>query len=98
MSPADIDVFLEAKRQILWVGRARAIILLVVAIGLGAVMLTFDLGDYGNLFTGFVLGAAAYSFGERANGARDKLIELVERQINRDPAALRYLAGADHAR
>jgi cell division protein FtsW (lipid II flippase) len=92
MSPGDVDAFLFAKRQIRWLRYATGaifsfgLILLVVAI-----VSRLDIRWVGVLFS-TVVCTAVLSLREWMVGPRDRLLDIVERQINGDPEALRYLA------
>jgi hypothetical protein len=95
MSPVDVEAFLAIKRQIVRARWLQAGVVSVALIGAIAAVLLVSRGDREatNLVLGFTIAAGVFSVvGSRAEAARDRLVELVEKQINRDPEALRYLA------
>jgi hypothetical protein len=99
MTPADIETFLKVKRQIVWTQRVQIVVAVLALVGLTALLLFRQWDDAtANMVWGIALGAAMFSAGARGNVPRDRLIELLERQINRDPNALRYLAETHPAR
>jgi hypothetical protein len=98
MSPIDVEAFLTIKRHIARVRWLQPIVSGVAAIALLALWLT-NRGDRETLdmLLGFSISAGIFLLGNsRADVARDRLVELVEKQVNRDPEALRYLA-QEHA-
>lgn len=100
MSPVDIELFLALKRQIV---RARRLQAGVVALAVIAVIAALLAGpgdrEISNMLLGFTIAAGMFAIvGSRTDAARDRLVEMVEKQINRDPEALRYLAQEHLAR
>lgn len=93
MAPADVDVFLSAKQHIRRTQRLQ----LAVALGvLGLVVLALLVGWDSRIVRGVVYGSMfAVPFivtSSRTDRVRDRLLDVLERQINSDPEALRYLA------
>ncbi|HET8698335.1 MAG TPA: hypothetical protein VFO94_12655 [Gammaproteobacteria bacterium] len=98
MSPIDVEAFLATKRHI---ARVRWLQPIVSGVAVVAFLLLW-VTNRGNrevldMLLGFSLCSGIFVIGNsRADVARDRLVELVEKQINRDPEALRYLA-QEHA-
>ena len=100
MSPVDIEAFLAIRRQIVRARWLQVGVAAVAIIGLITLLLV-NRGDREvlNLVLGFTMAAGVFSVvGSRTDTARDRLVELLEKQINRDPTALRYLAQEHAAR
>ncbi|HET8696405.1 MAG TPA: hypothetical protein VFO94_02900 [Gammaproteobacteria bacterium] len=97
MSPSDVETFLTIKRYIARVRWLQPIVSGVAVIALLALWITNRADrELLNMLLGFSMCAGIFFIGNsRADAARDRLVELVEKQINRDPEALRYLA-QDH--
>jgi hypothetical protein len=93
MTNQDIDAFLAAKRQIRWIERVQIAVLVVAFVAVAmAVVIGIDDRSARDMLLGAVITAAVLNVGARSASPRDRLIELLERQINNDPEALRYLA------
>ena len=94
MSPSDIEAFLAIRRQIVHARRLQigTAVLALVAMA-GAIIVGPGDRDLRNLLLGFAIAVGlGLTVGSRTDVARDRLVALVEKQINRDPAALRHLA------
>ena len=100
MSPSDIEAFLAIRRQIAQ-ARWLQIGIAVLAIVAWAAVIVVGAGDreLRNLLMGFAIAAGlGLTAGSRTDVARDRLVALVEKQINNDPQALRELARQQAAR
>src|SRR5262245_19585335 len=98
MSPSDIQAFLAIKRQIVrsrWLEVGIAI-LSIVALA-GAIVVGHDDRELRNLLLGFAIAAGlGLTAGSHTDVARNRLVALVEKQINNDSQALRELARQQH--
>lgn len=94
MSPVDIETFLAIKRQIVRVRWLQAAVASLALIGVVAAILLLNRGhrEVLDMALGAAIAGAVLTIGSRSDRARDQLVEILEKQINRDPAALRYLA------
>ncbi len=96
MTPADIDLIVTAKQQI---RRAQALQLAVLALAALGIALFVVLGGWASGALRSLLYSLSFSapflvMTARADKIRDRLLDVLERQINSDPEALRYIAGA----
>lgn len=96
MTPADIDLVVTAKQQIRRILVLQLSVLTLIAIG---IVLAIVIGGWQSvaarsLLYGLILGAPWLFMAARADKIRDRLLDALERQIHRDPEALRYLADA----
>lgn len=98
MSPSDIAAFLAIKQQIVrarWFQIGIAVLSLVAMAG--AIIVGYGDRELRNLLVGFAIAAGlGFSAGTRTDVARDRLVALVEKQINNDPQALQQLARQQH--
>ena len=95
MSPRDIDAFLAVKQHIVRVRWLQASVTAVAIVAMIAIWV-LNRGDHGvlNWLAGFMTAMCCFlTVGTRSDVARDRLVALVEKQINREPEALRHLAG-----
>ena len=94
MSPMDVETFLAIKRQI---ARARwfeagLTVFAVIALA-AALVVSRGNREVQTLLLGFAIAAGVLrTAGSRTDVARDRLVELVEKQINSDSQALVHLA------
>ncbi len=96
MDTSDIDVYLKAKRQhrllqrITWVCATLALVFAVLSVF--RLWLPYTTAVvYGCLLGGLL--ANSDLFASRTLVTRARLLNLIESQINRDPEAIKYVAG-----
>ena len=93
MDTADIKLFLKIKKQRRLARRLTAFIFVLLLAELGLMVFTGTrLPWLMPVLWASVGGVALAAFNEWMNGPQDELLDLVERQISREPDALLYLS------
>ena len=88
-------MFLAAKQNIRRTQRLQlAVAVVVLGLLVLAVVVGWDSGFVRVLVYGSMFAAPFIAMSTRADRVRDRLLDVLERQINNDPEALRYLATA----
>lgn len=93
----EVDIYLEAKRQ-LKIGRA----ITILCISMLIIFICLRVFDVNNIYWDMAVVSVFVASLVNANGgnfstyvSKSKLLKIIERQINNDPEAIKYIASKE---
>ncbi|WP_019677957.1 hypothetical protein [Arsukibacterium perlucidum] len=95
MDKNDIRIYLSARKS-----EARIKVLQIFTIGIMSVFITLqafgiEIPIFSYAVSGLVIASLAASIGGWASPSKSELLDIIEREINNNPSALRYISGKE---